>query len=60
MSLAAARSQIDSILEQDRFYEEMEKLTNEHPVTYNVEVDPATGKPPVTIPETTDSGIAAE
>jgi parvulin-like peptidyl-prolyl isomerase len=62
MSFEAARSQIDSVLSQERFYEEMEKLKAEHPVTYNVEVDPATGEPPTTVTEseTTDAGVATE
>jgi parvulin-like peptidyl-prolyl isomerase len=60
MSFEAARSQIDGVLDQERFYAEMDKLKDEHPVTYNVEVDPATGEPPTTIPETTDSGVATE
>jgi parvulin-like peptidyl-prolyl isomerase len=60
MSLEAARSQIDSVIEQERFYEEMEKLKEEHPVTYNVEVDPETGEPPATAPETADPGVSAE
>jgi parvulin-like peptidyl-prolyl isomerase len=60
MSFEAARPQIDSVLSQERFYEEMDKLKAEHPVTYNVEVDPATGEPPTTVPETTDSGVSTE
>jgi parvulin-like peptidyl-prolyl isomerase len=60
ISLEAVRATIDSRIGQNRFYEELQKLKEEHPVTYNVEVDPETGEPSVVVPATTDSGVAAE
>jgi foldase protein PrsA len=63
MSLEAARTQVDSAVASEHFYAEVDKLKKEHPVKYNVEVDPATGEPPLTAPETpasADSGAASE
>jgi foldase protein PrsA len=37
----------------------IEKLKKEHPVKYNVEVDPETGEPPASVQETTGSGADA-
>jgi foldase protein PrsA len=65
MSFEAARAEIDNLILQEHFYAEIDKLKKEHPVTYNVEVDPATGEPPTTVQEesgagTDESGAAAE
>jgi parvulin-like peptidyl-prolyl isomerase len=38
----------------------IEKLEEEHPVKYNVEVDPETGKPSTEPQETTDVGVTVE
>jgi foldase protein PrsA len=62
-SLDAVRTQVDSAVASEHFYAEVDKLKKEHPVKYNVEVDPATGEPPLTVPETpatTDAGATSE
>jgi parvulin-like peptidyl-prolyl isomerase len=57
MTFEAAKTQIDGTLEQERFYDELDRLKEEHPVTYNVEVDPTTGEPSASPdPSQTDSG----
>jgi len=60
MTLEAAMPQIEEALGQQKFNDAIEKLKEEHPVKYNVEVDPATGEPPTTVPETTESGVTTE
>jgi parvulin-like peptidyl-prolyl isomerase len=62
-SFESVRAQIDSTIASDHFYAEVDKLKKEHPVKYNVEVDPATGEPPTTVPEAaaeTETPEAAE
>jgi parvulin-like peptidyl-prolyl isomerase len=57
----AVKSQIESILAQEKagpaFDEAFSQLKKDHPIKYNVEVDPVTGEPPVTAPETTDGAV---
>jgi parvulin-like peptidyl-prolyl isomerase len=57
---ASVREYIDSVLGKERFDAEVEKLKADHPVVYNVEVDPDTGEPLATVTGTSGSGVAAE
>jgi parvulin-like peptidyl-prolyl isomerase len=66
-SLESVRGQIDSMVAQEHFYDAIEKLKEEHPVKYNVEVDQETGEPSTAVSteapdaaDTTDSGVSAE
>jgi foldase protein PrsA len=49
-SLESSRKKIDELIEQQHFTAEIERLKAEHPVKYNVEVDPGTGEPPTEDP----------
>ncbi|MDR1495901.1 MAG: peptidylprolyl isomerase [Clostridiales Family XIII bacterium] len=60
MTLESARENIDGIIAQQHFSAEIERLKAEHPVKYNVEVDPETGEPSTALPETTDSGVTED
>jgi parvulin-like peptidyl-prolyl isomerase len=57
----AVKSQIERLVAEEKagpaFTEALEQLKKDHPIKYNVEVDPATGEPPITAPETTDSAV---
>jgi foldase protein PrsA len=56
----SAREEIDNKLLEEKFYAELDKLKEEHPVKYNVDMNPDTGEPLTTDPAASGAGVVED